>query len=496
MSAQFSSSLIGLSLTIEASESAAPPSPAAASSNAPALGGDSIQSSNGTQAGSVQLTGDLAALLAAPPAAPSAAPPPASAPAAASAAQKTATPPPSDPQKKFSKVTASSNGDPHETLAGTSTTNGKVDEHWNSMASHSDLLDSDSFGGGYDVSTEAGTPSAKGITTNDKATITTDNGQTSVTMSKDGSYNVTSGGRTVTLKQGQATQLGNGETVTLNADKSLTLAEKNGNGATLDTTLKAWGGGVNVSATGHNVDLGGYLVTQQDNATTQPPATAQAAATAQPAATTEPAAAAAPAASGQPAAAPENSAADQSAAETASVATSASVQEAAATEATDASTDGSNDSSTDGSSQGSSGSQPLTAGATLAASVTNTAPPAQAAAPAKPRDAREHHTSKTAQRPEARGHEGEKHRETGVHDRHRGGSDAEPTVAASQPAATAPAGPAAAPAPASAPASTGGVQVAATVQAGSVELKVDVSVEEEPSTQTIASSGGASSDLS
>ncbi len=177
----------------------------------------------------------------------------------------------SQPETAFSNVSASSTGDPHEALNGTTSAGASVGDKWDSMQSHSDLLDSDSFGGGYRVSTSVTTPNANGVTYNSSATVRTAGGRDAVTLDKDGSYSVTENGRNVTLAQGQATQIGRDETVTLNADKSLTIVDSNHRGGELTTTLSLNGNGVDVKASGSNVDLGGFLVDKTDRDADSPP---------------------------------------------------------------------------------------------------------------------------------------------------------------------------------------------------------------------------------
>jgi len=172
---------------------------------------------------------------------------------------------PSTAETTFANATAASTGDPHLSLAGTTTSGAAVDGHWDSMRSHADLLDSDSFAGGYRISTQATQPNAKGVTFNASASVTASGGATTVSMQADGSYSVSSGGALVTLVQGQATSLGNGESVTLNADGSLTVDDTNANGGSIATTLKSnRDGGVDVTTQASNVDLGGYLVNRSD----------------------------------------------------------------------------------------------------------------------------------------------------------------------------------------------------------------------------------------
>jgi hypothetical protein len=170
-------------------------------------------------------------------------------------------------QTFFANATASSNGDPHLAFDGTTSAGASVEGKWDSMASHADLLSSDSFAGGYRVATQVTEANAKGVTQNASATVTTAGGATSVTMNANGSYAVTENGASIALKQGQATSLGNGETVTLEADGSLTVSDRSATGGSISTTLRSNGdGGVNVSNTASEIDLGGYLVNKSDGA--------------------------------------------------------------------------------------------------------------------------------------------------------------------------------------------------------------------------------------
>ena len=168
------------------------------------------------------------------------------------------------PQTMYSSATASSVGDPHDAFDGTTSQGATVADKWDSMHGHADLLDSGSFHGGYTVSTTATTPNASGVAYNASATVTTHDGETAVTLNKDGSYAVTSDGRNVSLTQGEATQLGQGESVTLNADNSLTIVDSDHQGGSITTSLSENGNGVDVKATASNVELGGYLVNKSD----------------------------------------------------------------------------------------------------------------------------------------------------------------------------------------------------------------------------------------
>jgi len=164
------------------------------------------------------------------------------------------------PQTMYANATASSVGDPHDAFSGTTAQGQNLSQHWDDMNAHHDLLSSDSFVGGYRISTTATTPNANGVTYNASATIATDGGATAVTMNANGSYSVTENGQNVALQQGTAVPIDATESVTLNADGSLTVADANATGGSLTTTLKSNGdGGVDVNAHATNVDLGGYL---------------------------------------------------------------------------------------------------------------------------------------------------------------------------------------------------------------------------------------------
>jgi len=175
-------------------------------------------------------------------------------------------------QGYFSSANASSVGDPHDAFKGTSGSGSPVNETWDNMQSHGDLLSSNSFAGGYRVSTTATTPNANGISYNGSASITTSGGATTVSMNANGSYAVTSNGQSVALQAGQSVNLGNGESVTLNTDGSLCVTDTNSQGGSISTTLKSDGnGGVDVTSNASDVNLGGYLVRRSDDSQAAPP---------------------------------------------------------------------------------------------------------------------------------------------------------------------------------------------------------------------------------
>jgi hypothetical protein len=163
-------------------------------------------------------------------------------------------------EQQYANASASSNGDPHLSFTGTAQNGTSADQHWDSMASHSDLLDSDSFNGGYRVSTQTTAPNANGVTYNQSASVTTRNGETCVSLDNAGNATIDRNGNVTSIADGQRLSLGNGEFVSRANDGSLTVGDGNAQGGSISTTLKENGQGVDVSTQASNVDLGGYLV--------------------------------------------------------------------------------------------------------------------------------------------------------------------------------------------------------------------------------------------
>jgi hypothetical protein len=173
--------------------------------------------------------------------------------------------PPGSGEHFYTSATASSWGDPHDSFSGTLWDGKSVDAgSWNNETSHPHLLRSNSFDGGFRIDTSVGAAGANGVTHNDSASVISNFGENVVTMNKNGSYTVERDGKDVQLTAGQAVNLGDGETVTLNANKSLTVVERNDHGGEITTTLASNGKAVNVNAQAQNVDLGGYLVREAD----------------------------------------------------------------------------------------------------------------------------------------------------------------------------------------------------------------------------------------
>lgn len=154
-------------------------------------------------------------------------------------------------QRYFQNATGSSDGDPHLSF-----NNAK----WNDMASQPNLVSSDSFPGGFRVSTQVTPPNGKGVTWNQSATVSLNNGATTVTLNNDGQASITNYGRQISIGCGQTLALGDGESVTCEANGALRVTAQNGAGGRIETTLSPEGNGVNVDLTAHDVDLGGGLV--------------------------------------------------------------------------------------------------------------------------------------------------------------------------------------------------------------------------------------------
>jgi hypothetical protein len=166
---------------------------------------------------------------------------------------------PQQGQQYFGNATASSTGDPHLAFNGTSATGSNSNAKWDSMASHQNLLDSNSFAGGYRVSTTATAPNSSGVTYNQSASVSTNGGRDSVTLGVNGSATISRNGHSSAIADGQSFSLGNGETVSRAQNGSLTIDDTNSNGGSISTTLSENGNGVDVNVQANNVDLGGDL---------------------------------------------------------------------------------------------------------------------------------------------------------------------------------------------------------------------------------------------
>lgn len=159
----------------------------------------------------------------------------------------------------YANATASSTGDPHLAFDATNANGQRANARYDSMSSHDDLLHSRSFAGGYRVSTAVTAPQQNGVTYNQSATVTTDFGDTSVTLDKSGTATIVSHGQQLSIAGGQSIDLGNGETVTRNADGSLAVDDRSRRGGSIVTTLRSNGQGVDVNVQAHDVALGGDL---------------------------------------------------------------------------------------------------------------------------------------------------------------------------------------------------------------------------------------------
>lgn len=162
-------------------------------------------------------------------------------------------------QPFFDSAQASSTGDPHLAFDGTGA-GGTQRVRFDSMDGHSDLLDSNSFRGGFRIGTQVTQPDAKGVTSNRRADVVTDFGSTRVSLDNSGQARIVRNGKTLDLAPGQSLRLGPNERVARNGDGSLLISEDNGSGGSITTTLRTAGAGVDVSVDAHSVGLGGDLV--------------------------------------------------------------------------------------------------------------------------------------------------------------------------------------------------------------------------------------------
>ena len=154
-------------------------------------------------------------------------------------------------ERFFRTADGASSGDPHLSFNG---------NRWSSAASQPDLLRSNSFPGGFHISTQTTPPDGKGVTWNRSATVALDGGATTITLNANGEPAITSNGQTRAIAPGETLHLGNGATAVANSNGSLCIGAHNGEGGSIAATLTARGNGVDVDVTAHDVDLGGALV--------------------------------------------------------------------------------------------------------------------------------------------------------------------------------------------------------------------------------------------
>jgi hypothetical protein len=165
----------------------------------------------------------------------------------------------SSAQPFFNSAQASSQGDPHLAFDGT-TGSGAQQARFDSMDDHPDLLDSNSFRGGFRIATAVTQPDANGVTFNRRASVTTDFGATQVSLDNHGDARVMRHGKSTVLSAGQSLQLGPRESVVRNADGSVVISDRTESGGNITTTLRDSGPGVDVSVSAQAVQLGGDLV--------------------------------------------------------------------------------------------------------------------------------------------------------------------------------------------------------------------------------------------
>jgi hypothetical protein len=165
----------------------------------------------------------------------------------------------------FQNVTLGSVGDPHLSVSGTEqnaaggTTN--VSSKFDSMTGHNDLFSTRDFGDGFRVATTVTQPAANGITQNASATASMDGGLETVTMTNNGTVSVSDRGQAVALAAGQSVTLSGGQQVSEAANGAVSITESAFNENLTTTFAQNGTGGVDVTAHGQNVTLGGALIT-------------------------------------------------------------------------------------------------------------------------------------------------------------------------------------------------------------------------------------------
>ncbi len=164
------------------------------------------------------------------------------------------------PQLAVQDATVSSLGDPHLSATGTAADGTAMSTKYDSMTGHRDLVDSDSFTGGYRVSTRTTVPDANGIAWNKDASVTS--GNQTVSLDNAGNATIRTGNVTQSLESGQTVSLLSGATVSRGDDGAVTVHQANDGGGTIETKLLRTGDnrGVDVVTTAHNADLGGDIM--------------------------------------------------------------------------------------------------------------------------------------------------------------------------------------------------------------------------------------------
>ena len=186
---------------------------------------------------------------------------------------------PANGSATFSNVSLASAGDPHLSVSGSElnadgTTTG-VNSKFDSMTAHRDLFSTRDFGDGFHVSTAVTQPSANGITQNASATASMDGGRESVTLTDAGTISVTDHGQAVALAAGQSVTLSGGQQVSEAANGAVSISESAFGESLTATFAQNGSGGVDVTAQGQNVTLGGDLITGGSTPVAPPPAAAR-----------------------------------------------------------------------------------------------------------------------------------------------------------------------------------------------------------------------------
>ena len=167
------------------------------------------------------------------------------------------------PSQNVRRATFSSVGDPHLAETGQLHDSGagmrEIDNHFDSMRAHENLISSQDFDGGYRVSTTVTPPDASGVTMNQSATVHTNAARNTVTLNGNGTFAVSEDGSSVDLQPGASVTLAGGEVVTRGTDGALSIAQTNAGGGSISTTLRGNGGGVDVLTTVQNARVGGDI---------------------------------------------------------------------------------------------------------------------------------------------------------------------------------------------------------------------------------------------
>ena len=140
-------------------------------------------------------------------------------------------------QTAFGSATISSTGDPHLAINGTLSDGSNVSLTYDNMQSDPDLVRSNSFAGGFKVSTQTTQPNASGVTYNQSATVSTNFGQNQVTFDNGGNATILQNGNSRSRSRPGRRSISAAASLVTDNGNSLVVNETNSSGGNITTTM-------------------------------------------------------------------------------------------------------------------------------------------------------------------------------------------------------------------------------------------------------------------